>query len=384
MVTATAWLAFGLPLAAHAVQDCELDGRPVNVNNGAETAGKSGLIRCIDRDSRVVQREQELQNGIYMGVVRRYQEGRLFKEYRVDAKGNMEGRSREFSPGGKVVRDSVYQDSNEVGLVRSFHQSGTPRTIAFNGEGGREIASAEFTESGKLSALRCGDRPVLAPAFDDARSCGFAGGPAEIELFGGNGAVRQRATYSEGRRIRWESLQANGQPESSSETTGERSVGRRFWPNGARRAEVHSVATPRGSVRQRELEYSERGSLLREQRWSPEGLPQSDESFYLNGQPRSRSIYDGAGAQRTVEITDFHDSGQRARQGRFRAALRGGASTPIGTHQTFDERGILVGELVHDDRGRVGRERVFDAAGVLVRDDEVFEDGSRKAFEIRR
>ena len=34
----------------------------------------------------------------------------------------------------------------------------------------------------------------------------------------------------------------------------------------------------------------------------------------------------------------------------------------------------------HNERGRVTRERAFDAGGTLVRDDEVFEDGSRKAF----
>jgi hypothetical protein len=33
-----------------------------------------------------------------------------------------------------------------------------------------------------------------------------------------------------------------------------------------------------------------------------------------------------------------------------------------------------------DDRGRVSREREFDAGGQLVRDDEPFEDSSRKAY----
>ena len=35
-----------LPLAAQAVQDCELNGQHVNPANGHTTAGKSGLMRC--------------------------------------------------------------------------------------------------------------------------------------------------------------------------------------------------------------------------------------------------------------------------------------------------------------------------------------------------
>lgn len=373
-------LLLGAAGLAHAVQDCELNGQPINVNNGNATAGKTGLIRCKDRDSGVVQREQQIQNGVYMGLVRHYQDGKLFKEHNVNAKGNMEGPAREFAPSGKVVRESVYADSNEVGLVRAFYPSGTRRRIAFNGEGSAESASVEFTEAGQPSALRCGDKPVLTPAFDDARACGFIGGPSQVELFDNAGRVRQRVSYTAGKRTRWESLYDNGQVESSGETTGTQSVGRRFSSTGVKRSEVYGIVNDRRTVRQRELDYSERGTLVREQRWSPDGVPTNDDSFYLNGQPRSKTAYSGSGAQRVVEVSEFHDNGQRARQGRYRAGLRSGTTTPLGTHQSFDEKGRLVAETAYDDKGRIARERVFDENGQLLRDDEVFEDGSRKAF----
>ena len=121
-------------------------------------------------------------------------------------------------------------------------------------------------------------------------------------------------------------------------------------------------------------------TLVREQRWSPEGLPTSDDSYYLNGQPKSKSVYGGADTQRTVEVAEFYDSGQRASQGRFKTGLRGGSTTALGTHQSFDEKGRLAAETSYDDKGRTTRERVFDENGQLQRDDEVFEDGSRKAF----
>ncbi len=53
---------------------------------------------------------------------------------------------------------------------------------------------------------------------------------------------------------------------------------------------------------------------------------------------------------------------------------------PIGAHQRFSDKGLLIAESVYDGRGRITRERSWDASGKLERDDEVFEDGSRKTF----
>ena len=50
-------------LPAFAVQVCELNGQPVNPNNGYTTEGKSGLMRCRDGEGGPVVREQELQHG---------------------------------------------------------------------------------------------------------------------------------------------------------------------------------------------------------------------------------------------------------------------------------------------------------------------------------
>src|SRR5688500_11655155 len=96
-----------LPLGAQAVQDCELNGQSVNQANGNTTAGKTGLMRCKDRDSGELMREQQLQNGVFMGMVRYYEQGKLLKEHSVNARGNMEGPAREFSPAtGRVLREA--------------------------------------------------------------------------------------------------------------------------------------------------------------------------------------------------------------------------------------------------------------------------------------
>lgn len=380
-----AWL-FGAAGAAHAVQDCELDGAPVNTSNGNTTAGKTGLIRCKDRDSGEVQREQQLQNGVFMGVVRYYEKGKLLKEYSVNARGNMDGRAREFVPAtGQVLRDATYSDGSEVGLVRAFYPGGQVRRLSFaSSEAGSsgERAAVEYTERGQLSALRCADKPVLAPVADDGKLCGFAldGAPSQVELFDSNGTVRMRVSYVRGKRVRSENLYDNGKPRTQDEIVGNQRTERRFSSEGVKRHEVVWLLVERGAVKQREQEFSEQGSLVRDQRWNAAAEPLSDDSFYLNGQPRSKSIYSGTGDARTVDIAQFHDNGQRSLQGHYIAAGRSTRQIPVGSQQSFNDKGVRVAESVYDDKGRITRERTFDDNGKLQRDDEVFQDGSRKAF----
>ena len=363
---------------ARAVQDCEVDGVAVNPANSSTTSGKSGLMRCRDRDSGELQREQELRGGRFTGAVRYYSDGRVAKDYSVNARGNMDGRSREFYPGGQVLREAVYEDGREIGLTRSFHANGRIRRSAFHADPGGERAAVEFTDSGQLAALRCGDRPLLAPVVDDARLCGFDGAASQVELFDGKGGLRSRLSFVDGKRVRSERLYDNGRPESQDETVDGLRTERRFSSEGVKRYELVSLAGER-SFKQREREYSEKGTLLREQRWSLAGQALSDDGNYLNGQPRSRTQYSGEGAARTADVTEFRDNGQLAAQGRFSAPAPRGRLLPIGAHQRFDERGRLTAESVYDDKGRLVRERAWSDSGQQSRDDEVFEDGSRKA-----
>ena len=365
--------------AAWAVQDCELNGLRVNPANVATTIGKTGLMRCRDRDSGLLVREQQLQNGVFMGLVRVFENGKLVKEHSVNAQGNMEGRAREFAPEGQVLRDATYEDGRETGLVRSFYPGGALRRATFFADAAGERASVEFTERGQLSALRCGDKPVLAPVTDDAQLCGFGGSASRVELFDARGILRSRLSYVAGKRVRSEELYDNGKPAAQDEVVGNQRIERRFSSEGIKRRELVSLQGERGTIRQREQEFSERGTLVREQRWNTAGSPLSDESFYQNGQPRSKSVYGVDGNPRLIEITEYHDNGQRAAIGRYLAGDRQ-RQLPTGTHQRFSDGGLLIAESVYDDLGRVTRERSWDANGKLERDDEVFEDGSRRAF----
>jgi antitoxin component YwqK of YwqJK toxin-antitoxin module len=375
------------PAWAHAVQDCEVNGESVNPNHGGTTAGKTGIMRCQDRDSGQLMREQELQGGKFMGVVRYYREGKLQRDYSVNERGNQHGRAREFAPGGgQVLRDSTYDNGSQVGLVRSFHANGQLQRITFyalrdNGSSSNEQAYAEFNERGQLQHLRCGDKPLLASPADDARWCGFSGGASQVELFSGKGVVNGHSSYLAGKRIRHETLSDGSKPDYQDEVSGSTRTERYFNNAGVKRREVRwllDAQTSRNSFKEREQDFADSGTLTRDRQWSA-GKPVSDQTFYLNGQPRSKTEFGGEGDSAWLQTTEYFDTGKIAGTGRFSASNRY-RQLPLGTHQRFNEAGRLVTESSYDDRGRIAREKVWDDEGKLVRDDAVFEDGSRKAY----
>lgn len=363
---------------ARAAQDCEINGQAVNPANPGTIVGKSGLMRCKDHDSGLLMGEQQIQSGSFVGVVRLYEDGKLAKEQTVNAGGNLHGRAREFAPNGQVLREAVYDDGHEIGLVRTFYPSGRLRRVTFFADVAGERASAEMNDRGQLAALRCGDKAVLAPVVDDARLCGFTNGPSLVELFDDNGTLRSRLTYLAGKRMRSEDFYENGKTAMQDETAGNLRTERRFSSEGVKRAEVVSVIGERGAVKQRELEYSERGSLLREQRWNAAGDLLVDESYFPSGVPRSKMVQGVDGNARQIEIVEFYENGQRAAIGRYLSNGRF-SRIAIGTHQRFADNGALIAESVYDAKGRISRERRWDAAGKLERDDEVSEDGSLRA-----
>jgi len=371
--TAGAALWFLAAGAAHAALDCELNGRTINPSDSSSIAGKTGLVRCKDRSTGELQREQQLQNGVVMGLARFYEKGKLAKEHTLNAKGNIHGVAREFAPNGQVLREAVYDDGRERGLVRSFYPGGQPRRVTFFPDAGTDRAFVEFTESGKLSALRCGETPMLAPAADDARLCGFTGGPSQVELFDERGILRSRLSYLAGKRVRSQNFYDNGKPSVQDEIVGNQRTERQFSSEGVKRRETVWRLLERSAVRQREQEFSEKGALVRDQRWNPAGEPISDESYHPNGQLRSKSVYRGQGDSRTVEITEFYDTGRRAAHGRFMVVGRG-RQVPVGKHQRFSERGTLLAESVFDARGRVLSERSWNEDGVLERDEQVSDE----------
>ena len=388
----------GLALAAAcfaapalAVQVCELNGQPVNPNNGYTTEGKTGLMRCRDGEAGPVVREQELQRGKFMGVVRTFKDGVLEREHHVNERGNQDGLAREWSraeAGGKpvLIKEETYRDGRNTGLARSWYPSGQLKRVAGYGDDDREQAVAEFTPQGQLAELRCATRPMLGSDFDDKTACGHAGAASTVTLYASKGQPRARVSLERGERKKSETLWDNGAVRELMEVTANGGVERSFAADGTKRHELQWLTLagerPR-RITTLEQEFHESGKLVHERRWRAGergGELVSEASWYLNGQPRQRTEFVGADGGTLRRETRFHDNGKKAFEGAWRVAANGGRDElPTGAHQSFDAEGRLRGERSYDERGRVKRERELDERGTVLRDDEVFEDGSRKA-----
>lgn len=91
-------------LALAAPQDCEINGKSVQPNNGSTTAGLTGIMRYQDSETKQLVHEQEVQNGAFFGLERFYDKGKLQRDFRTNAKGNKEGSAKTYA-GGVLVAD---------------------------------------------------------------------------------------------------------------------------------------------------------------------------------------------------------------------------------------------------------------------------------------
>lgn len=380
-----------LPTIVHAVQVCELDGQHVNPSNGSTTAGKTGLMRCRDAADGRLLREQELRNGVFMGLVRHYRDGFLQREHQVNERGNRDGLAREFAATAAnpslLLLEETLRDGTAVGLTRAWHPNGRLRRVSFQDDGGRELALARFTPQGQLSELRCGPRPALKPDVDDAGLCGHTPDkPAVVALYGDDGTLRSRLTHERGERRRNELLWDNGQVREQQEIGPAGGSERSFSADGVKRREQRWVALGDGSRSRRittlDQEFHDSGKLVRERRWrvTERGSELELElTWYLNGQPKDKLEYLNIDNHAARRDTRFHDNGRVASEGLW--LVKGRYDTQAsGVHKQFDDAGRLRRERHHDGRGRVNRERDLDESGVVTRDEEVFEDGSRKSL----
>jgi antitoxin component YwqK of YwqJK toxin-antitoxin module len=237
---------------------------------------------------------------------------------------------------------------------------------------------------------------VFGADFDDRVACGFAG-VRTTALYDAKGRVASRITFDHGRRAKNEILADDGSTREMRETTATGAVERTFWPDGKKRHEVQyanlpsvaaagsSVTPP--SVRTLEQDYAESGQLVRERRWKPtdDGADLvADGTWYLNGQPKTETRIVAGPQGQVRREREFHDDGSLAFEGDWVASASGASryerrDRPVGTHRTYGANGKKRGEVVYDDRGRLTRERTFDESGAVAKDEEVFEDGSRKA-----
>lgn len=358
------WLA---PAAA-AVIDCELDGQPVNVSNGATTAGRSGLLRCVDRDSGRLQREEQYVDGRPLGYRKLIDHEGNVVIGAVNDKGNRDGPHTTTAPDGTVRAEELYRDGTRVGLSRRFDAQGRLRRITFDEPPRSSIATMAFTADGRLSELRCAAAPRLP---DDLGPCGFDG-EATVELFDERGTMTARVTHLNGRRIGFTTFLASGVPGTSERLEGSTLTRTVHFPDG----EPRLVTVLQDGRRRSENEFARGGQRLRETLWDDAGRT-GETQWYMNGSLKRREQRQGFEGAPALAVEDYWDTGQLRLRGSF-----DGRGRPLGMHQWFRESGTLGSERLYQ-KGVLVQRRDFDEQGRAVLEEEYFEDGSRKASKRR-
>ncbi|QTN28207.1 hypothetical protein HZ993_23740 [Rhodoferax sp. AJA081-3] len=375
----------------HAVQDCEFQGKHINTSNGAETAGKTGMVRCKDRSSGLLEREYELRDGKSIGLSRYYREGTLVKEFTITANGPHEGPEREWAKNGQLVLEFTNVKGNARGLRRQWFEDGKQRKIEWVADHEREGAAVEYNASGQLASLRCGPKPLLAPHVNDAKLCGFERVPSTLNLHSHKGELRSTVVLVAGVEQKATTFFANGKPELEEELLpgGAQKRETIYYAEGGskRRERLWDVSNGRPALLLREADFHTSGTLVSERQYqvvdNGNGRKRSrlaaELRFYLNGQPQQKDVYTQEGSVEMRDTQRYTDQGKLKTQGRYVLEGRYG-ERPVGVHQTFFANGKPEREDSFDTKGKATRQKVWDESGKLLSDDEVFEDGSRKAY----
>jgi antitoxin component YwqK of YwqJK toxin-antitoxin module len=365
--------------------DCELNGKPVNLSNGSSTAGETGLIRCRHRDTGVIQREEELRDGKLMGQARYFRDGVLESEFQLNAAGNKEGAFRKYAAtrgNNTLLEEAQYRNGLTVGQRLLFAPDGSLRDVIAYDDAGHEVAVAKLNAQGQLRTLRCAQLPVLEPRVHDRVLCGHDNTASEVSLFDAKGRLAERVSYQRGKLLRATEFREDGSKRAEEEHTADGSVERSFAKNGVKVEELQYVGSGLKRIKTLELQYYESGKPKSELRYRDREL-QLERHWYMNGQPQTRREQMELAGHPGMRESHYHDNGQLASDG-FMAHEPGDwgpTSRPIGLHKSFYESGRPQSESTYDAQGNLTRERAWDEQGKQIRDDAVFEDGSRRAYQ---
>lgn len=367
--------------SASAIIRCELNGRPINVSNGAELAGQSGLVRCREDSTGQIQREQELQNGKFMGLERMFdREGRLQRERTVNERGNSHGRVVDFWPDGKVRREETADNGRTQGAVRRFDASGRVERVSFHGDG-QELFYVEYNSKGQPTRLLCPRASVLP---EDRKPCGFDGATDTL-LYAESGARSAQLRYEQGRLLSATEWSSDGVVSAQQQVVDGRRVHRSFYTEGGKSVlreervfapDDRTLRDTRGQLLSARR-YGASGQII-EQRSFAGGREVQVERWYLNGSVRERSAWSGTGEQARLLREMYRDDGKLARREQLNADER-----PVGAQQSFHENGRLAVEDQYSAPDARGRTRLtarkqWDETGKLLADDTILEDGSRQ------
>jgi antitoxin component YwqK of YwqJK toxin-antitoxin module len=351
--------------------ECTLNGHtvPQDCFKSGKCGSDTGRIFCKQGDAPYG--EWEIRQGKHIGYEATYDVAGDKTERNVDEQGKIDGTMKRFSPQGILIWEKDYAHGNAQGQNRTFFPSGRPQEIEW-WEDGHVLFDVAYLEDGRLLSLDCGKRPYVDEAVT---LCGFNNKPSRLQLaIPGSPDKTRTASYLNGELLTTAVMaQGNGAPLSQQSFDGDTHVSKEYFPDG----KIKIESSYKGNrLNGKEIEYHSSGQVIRETIWDM-GEKISEDIFFLNGQKKSHEERVRQGDQWLATDKTFYDNGKPETEGGY---LNG---VPIGEHRTYNDAGTLIAVAIYDDKGRIEREKSWDANGKLVSDDAVFEDGSRKSFNAQ-
>ncbi len=351
------------------MQHCEVNGKDVNPSNGFTTADKTGIMRCRGDDGKL-KREEEIRAGKFIGLRRFYNDDGSYNESTINEQGNRHGRYREFFPGNKIKADEQYDNGSSNGLGKRFFDNGQLQRIAFS-EKGKEVAAIEYQKDGKLARVRCANHSMFP---EDKAVCGFGGKASEVSLYNSRDQLIAKETWLNGVMSAHNEFN-DGVPTRSVSFVNDKRTIRTYFKDGKLHEESVMNAPLSDSNRQGQegvdKEWAGNGQLIREVLWK-DGYQARQTQWYMNGNLREKQQNDGTGAKGLSQVERYWDNGKL----QVKETQRGRGV--VGKSQYFDEEGRLRREEFYDDKSTLKTRKEFDVSGKVTKDEEFFEDGSRK------
>ena len=160
MLVATCALLASFASPALAVQDCEMNGEHVNPTNGNTTAGKSGIMKCRDRDTRQARcAKRNTATAARWAIA----SSSIFRARRSSANynemGNRDGESKKFDADGTLLAHERYVNGSNVGVQTYYYKNKQIKRLSYSERNRSDMASIEYNERGQLTELRCSDKP---------------------------------------------------------------------------------------------------------------------------------------------------------------------------------------------------------------------------------
>ncbi|WP_408098780.1 hypothetical protein ACJVC5_07645 [Peredibacter sp. HCB2-198] len=294
---------------------CRLDGKPINIANGKETAGKSGKLVCKTEEGKLI-READMKDGIEVGRVTLINNQGNREVFNQNEKGNIIGTKKVFSPKGYLITEGKFEEGKEYGLHKRYFPNGKIESLIYYPD-----MRIDYSEDGKIIQLNCASQAYLE---EDKKLCGWDN-VSSVTVNGRN------YTYDKGKLIKFQDLFAKGKLKTENIYQGENETRKTFYSNGKLKSEKFLIS--------KEL--------------------QTEKDYYENGKLKAEFKYELKDGEVFYDKKTYYENGNPEVEGKFKRDSKHSYDLPIGLRKTYYEITGLAYEENHNSEGQLDGESIY-------------------------